>query len=264
MGRSDFSYSPGLAFQIPISRKYFQYQKNSETSIRSATVFRSRHTLYSTSGIPRLPRSHLFSRRRPRCVAAWLTGHADASVLCAARLTSQIVLQLRGNFIDVVKAARAAQVPCIYLHSLAASPSEVAILRSSNLVPIFVPSVPAASKFNKMPLLMAAAVSTPVLTEKRGDSVTRFFRGQTEDDAPLLQEKQTDERPWSDQFMSWLTHVYLPQGFPHTTTPDYISFTKYRTLQNLASAVMQVIRSVNRISLLRVHAFFCQTVSMAL
>ncbi|CDF40533.1 unnamed protein product [Chondrus crispus] len=57
----------------------------------------------------------------------------------------------------------------------------------------------------------------------------------------LEKQEEPDTRSLSERIVAWLTHVYLPQGYPHTTTPDYISFTKYRTLQNLASAIMSVI-----------------------
>lgn len=85
---------------------------------------------------------------------------------------------------------------------------------------------------------VAPVAATPLLTETRDDVVVRFTRA---DGDRLQEERVLDSRtPWN-RLIAWLMRVYLPQGFPHTTTPDYISFTKYRTLQNLASAIMSVI-----------------------
>lgn len=105
------------------------------------------------------------------------------------------------------------------------------------------PSVPAKSKSNQTPLLMAAAVSSLQLTEEIRDLTKRIFRGQTENDAHLPQEKQTNERPRPDQSRSWLCHIYLCQEFPHTTTSGNVCFARYPRHQNLACLVAQVIRT---------------------
>lgn len=92
----------------------------------------------------------------------------------------------------------------------------------------------------RAPVLATAVAAGPILVETRGDEVRRYaLNGGTGD--VLQQEEEPDPRSIWERVVAWLTHVYLPQGFPHTTTPDYISFTKYRTLQNLASAIMSVI-----------------------
>lgn len=39
----------------------------------------------------------------------------------------------------------------------------------------------------------------------------------------------------------FVTQVYLPDGFPESVTNDYLQFTQWRVLQNIASSVMAVI-----------------------
>lgn len=60
--------------------------------------------------------------------------------------------------------------------------------------------------------------------------------------APRLHPERTiDRRPTIERITACIRHVYLLQGFQHTTTSDYMELSKYRTLQNLSSAVMQFI-----------------------
>ncbi|CAN8067737.1 unnamed protein product [Agarophyton chilense] len=90
----------------------------------------------------------------------------------------------------------------------------------------------------------AMGSASPLLFEKNGGAVTTFYDVDEKEQkgaGRLVPQKEVDNRPFSDKVISWLTKIYLPSGFPHTTTPDYISFPKYRTLQNLASAIMSVI-----------------------
>lgn len=106
---------------------------------------------------------------------------------------------------------------------------------SSNATSHFAP-------FAFTPPALAAAVTSPLLLERKDNTVVQFFQPEGDKDGTLVSETESDERPILERLIAWLTRVYLPQGFPNTTTPDYISFTKFRTLQNLASAIMQVIR----------------------
>lgn len=231
---------------------------------------------FSTHCPPRPPstpigRTH---RRRP-CIAAWLTGHADDTVISTAIAHSSngAILTLKGPFFCVIQRAIAARVQELVLHTSAASTVVLNSLHASLLSPIIVGTVKAVpiltssaslssrSDLTVSPALSAVALgSGPLVIERKGDVERKFFaqsesvvdsetgdnrhQSHSKDNILLHPQKTVDDRSWSQRFVAWLTRVYLPTGFPHTTTPDYISFTKFRTLQNLASAVMQVIRFV--------------------
>lgn len=214
-------------------------------------------------------------RRRPT-IAAWLTGHADDTVISTAIAHSGngAILPLKGPFLRVIQRAIAAHVQKLVLHTNAASTVVLNLLHASLLSPIIVGTVKAVPiprssvsslssrpDLTATPALSAVALgSGPLVIEREGNVERKFYaqsgsvidsktednrhQSHSTDDVPLYPQKTVDDRSWSQRFVAWLTRVYLPTGFPHTTTPDYISFTKFRTLQNLASAVMQVIRFV--------------------
>lgn len=168
----------------------------------------------------------------------WLTNLNDHVVLAAASTSFRpIVRSYAPQIIDVAHAACAAGADIIYLHARRATPPIIAELSTFHLTCVPVGAVA------PLPLvdIACAAAMAPVLLERRGESITRFYGRNGSENACFEKEQEVDERIAWDRIIAWLTRVYLPTGFPHTTTPDYMSFTKYRTLQNLASAIMSVI-----------------------
>ena len=62
----------------------------------------------------------------------------------------------------------------------------------------------------------------------------------TDPDAHYHIDMPRDDRPWLQRLQDWLAHIYLPHGFPHTVTRDYLQFTWWRLIQNTAASVMGV------------------------
>lgn len=232
------------AFQLPA------IPKSQSFSTQSRAVPLSTHRPWNWSLPSKLlqpPRSKpptSSGGRKRQSVAAWLTGHADVIVLSTATVASPAPLRLYGSLTQVLASIRALRISVLYVHMRAVSPVDLTVLRSCQVVPVLVgASGPVAVPAPCVALAMASVA--PLLTERKGDAVTHFFDHGIESDAPLRPEVgRLDNTPLTDRITAWITRVYLPQGYPNTTTPDYISFTKFRTLQNLASAVMQVIRLV--------------------
>ncbi|KAF6002135.1 hypothetical protein F1559_001143 [Cyanidiococcus yangmingshanensis] len=95
----------------------------------------------------------------------------------------------------------------------------------------------------------AAALTFPltaglVLLETGGMGQVRTFRvpDVTDDERqhPFVINVPRDERPILERLRNWLVHVYLPHGYPHTVTQDYLAFTWWRLLQNTAASIMGV------------------------
>ncbi|KAK4532309.1 hypothetical protein CCYA_CCYA11G3166 [Cyanidiococcus yangmingshanensis] len=95
----------------------------------------------------------------------------------------------------------------------------------------------------------AAALTFPltaglVLLETGGMGQVRAFRvpDVTDDERqhPFVINVPRDERPILERLRNWLVHVYLPHGYPHTVTQDYLAFTWWRLLQNTAASIMGV------------------------
>jgi hypothetical protein len=61
-----------------------------------------------------------------------------------------------------------------------------------------------------------------------------------EDQRTFVIQVPKDERPMLERIRNWLVHVYLPHGYPHTVTQDYLAFTWWRLLQNTAASIMGV------------------------
>lgn len=214
------------------------------------------------------------SRRHPPRIAAWLSGHADATILAAATAQGggSMPLTLTGSFEDVLSRTIASQADTLVLHAHVASLNTLTSIRAAQITPVVVSTTGKvsvrnhnyrntqfqSSEFCRSDFLVAAAAAVaPLVIERKGDVERSFFNvtdgssgkrnstSSTDETALLRQQEIVDDRSPSQRLIAWLTRVYLPNGYPHTTTPDYISFTKYRTLQNLASAIMQVIRLVH-------------------
>lgn len=211
--------------------------------------------------VPSPPRPPSFSNnnfRRRTAVVAWLIGHYDHVVLSTAASTSSTacIIPLRGvpTACEAIRQARFRNATHFYYHINAVSPSDFNILlkRKQNIILVPVTSAISVPHVRSTPVFSVAGVTmtAPLLVERKGDTVVQFF--ETDDNQKkknksntnqllLRRETQSDDRPWMIRLSSWLTRVYLPQGYPLTTTPDYISFTKYRTIQNFASSIMKVI-----------------------
>lgn len=57
----------------------------------------------------------------------------------------------------------------------------------------------------------------------------------------LSRRMERDERGVVEKVVSFVKRIYLPAGYPHTVSEDYLSYTLYRITQNLASAIMTVL-----------------------
>lgn len=225
------------AFQLPLtsSRRFSHF--SSKTPLSShVSPFSSHFAGFSQRPPPRSPSSPSSSP-----VVAWLTTsqHHNSLILSTAYLSFRPVVPIANSCArTVARAAVSSHATTVYLHPHYATAQDISILRAHSLFVVCVISRPTS---DVVPPLLVASVAAPLLLEKKGDTLTKFFRDPNNDNL-LLEQNGVDDRPVLERFIAWLTRVYLPTGFPHTTTPDYISFTKYRTIQNLASAIMQVIR----------------------
>ena len=188
-------------------------------------------------------------------VIAWLKGNRseDQSVLNAAKFASQgkcFSIQTQ-DIHSVISFAFSSKSSKVFLHLNSTTSQDICTLKSFGIIPV---PIGCRSKNKthfiqgKVHVLAAMALAVPTLIETKGESVTRFFEDHNDPESPLIEETVDDTRSLQEKLIAWLIRVYLPRGYPHTTTPDYISFTKYRTLQNLASAIMSVIRYVSSLN----------------
>lgn len=238
------------AFQLPLIAKSPDTTHTSPFPLTTSKPLSLRLRFARAQPPPSRPPNGRSGRRRPT-VGVWLTGHDDVSVLSAAALASTHPIRVTGSFTDVLTCVRHLRLSVLYLHVRSVTLLQIQRLRLSQVVPVLIGQASSpASPSTSVPVLapapdfaLLATALAPVIVERKGESVVRFFdRGSDENSVFSSEKRKLDQTPWISQIGAWLTRVYLPQGFPNTTTPDYISFTKFRTLQNLASAVMQVIR----------------------
>lgn len=227
--------SSALAFQSSLPFRPVQSQSRAYVSTSHLKL----------ASVPRPPRVNR-PRKSSRPVVAWLSNNPiqNAKVLAAAQLSARLVLRVyHPSLQKVIQAAKASFADVVYLHASLTAPTNISMLQSNGIRPIIIGTK------ETLPVIGIAGVATaiaaaPLLLERKGDAVTRFYDNDDQSGGMLIQNGVKDERGLVDRVVAWLVRVYLPTGFPHTTTPDYMSFTKYRTLQNLASAIMQVIRCV--------------------
>mmetsp|Transcript_11565 Transcript_11565/g.35355 ORF Transcript_11565/g.35355 Transcript_11565/m.35355 type:complete len:571 (-) Transcript_11565:1239-2951(-) len=86
--------------------------------------------------------------------------------------------------------------------------------------------------------MLATAALMPVISEKREGGLFVDYMEEDEDVTAVVRE---DARPADEKFIDFIYRVYLPDGFPSSVTNDYLKFTQWRILQNIASSVMAVI-----------------------
>lgn len=181
-------------------------------------------------GTPSSPRSRRVSRLR---VGAWLIGvrSHDARVMAAAAAAGTVHC-MQGSAPEVLRESVAANVRVIYCthaqlaHTQFFAEAGISLFSVDALLPVAVAA-------------LAIPISTPLVTEQTNGTVCNFFLG--EDGDHFQMEGVVDERSYFQRIWEWVKRVYLPVGYPDTVTKDYLAFTKYRTLQNLASAIMTVI-----------------------
>lgn len=92
---------------------------------------------------------------------------------------------------------------------------------------------------------LVPAAPNLVLEEIQARGQVRIFREPdcSENDAaeqPFIMSADSSERSLVERLRNWLIQVYLPHGYPHTVTQDYLAFTLWRLLQNTAASVMGV------------------------
>lgn len=237
----------GYAFQISAG---LQIHNQNRITNSIDPIYRSNLSILSSK-----PPNSFIKRPTARSespIIAWLKGKRseDQIVINAAKFASQgkcfpIHTQ---DVHSVISFAYSSKSNKVFLHLNSTTAQDICTLRSFGLIPV---PIGCRSKNKshfiqqKTHMLVGMAIATPTLIETKGESVTRFFEDHNDPESPLIEETVDDTRSSQEKLIAWLIRVYLPQGFPHTTTPDYISFTKYRTLQNLASAIMSVIRYVS-------------------
>lgn len=199
-------------------------------------------SLRHSFGKPPTPRHPTRIRRRQsKPHIAWLTGNSqsDFATLRSAHSASPNIHRVTGPYSNVISYAKSIGARVIHA-SRAHAAAYLTQFLSAGLSLCFSDSAAPIFTTSASPLLYAGALTAaiPVLQESCDDAITSFF---AREDGKLQREVVHDDRSILQRFTAWMVRVYLPQGFPLTTTPDYISFTKYRTIQNLASAIMQVI-----------------------
>eukprot|EP00871_Galdieria_phlegrea_P002477 jgi/Galph1/322/GphlegSOOS_G5121.1 len=59
-------------------------------------------------------------------------------------------------------------------------------------------------------------------------------------DGVIAEGTYTNDKPIFDRFIDWLTRLYLPDGYPNSVTRDYLGYSFWRAVQNLAASVMGV------------------------
>lgn len=170
-----------------------------------------------------------------RAVGAWVSGVAtrDAAVIGAAGASGARVVVLMGKAGVVADGARAAGVETVYCDG-GVWAAAVGVFEKRGLVLVAVGSGVLAR--GNVGVLAAA----PLLMELRNDKVSKFY--ENGDGKALLDcEEDTDTRSPLEQIVGFLERVYLPVDYGNSVTKDYLSFTKYRTIQNLFSAIMAVV-----------------------
>jgi hypothetical protein len=200
---------------------------------------------------PKLPgnRGPLSWRRPKTGTVAWIrptaTAAARSRVVAAATLARALPLtaSCAAAVADTATAACARDVIVDSGISLEdASTLESAgliVLRVSNAESIH-PRRTNCSPLSPAVAMMAGAALSPLVVEVENGTRAEFAELNGTDGA-LSRRVERDERPFLEQLTSWLTRVYLPVGYPHTVTQDYLSYTAYRVAQNLASAIMTVL-----------------------
>jgi len=92
----------------------------------------------------------------------------------------------------------------------------------------------------------AAVPAIPVISEISREGVRIRYYGESigangAASSRLVPGKKEDTRDAKAVGLDWIKGVYLPAGYPLSVTEDYLAFTKWRTLQNLASSIMAVL-----------------------
>ncbi len=174
-------------------------------------------------------------RARRSKVGAWLTGDAsDARVLLHASIRGTVV-KLFGSEQSVINAALASRISVVYSIHVGCQSRFAA--RGIEYI-----GISNASRIHSANFLALGAVgfssSVPILKEMSNGSVSQYF---DEGNSSLKKERIIEKRSFVDQLWEWIKRVYLPCGYPSSVTQDYLRFTQYRALQNLASAIMTVI-----------------------
>lgn len=86
----------------------------------------------------------------------------------------------------------------------------------------------------------AVSIDRPVVVEVENGLKVDFLerhKGQK----GLERRREKDERGQVERILAFLRRVYLPAGYPHSVSSDYLNYTAYRMTQNLASAIMTVL-----------------------
>jgi hypothetical protein len=196
---------------------------------------------------PRVPRNRDGARwRRPRSdAAAWIRPAAPASarscVLAAAALARAFPITVN-LAVDVIARAAATGTRTVLIDS-GVSSEDSCTLEAAGLVPVRVSSSgnsPIQTLDCTPSVAAVGAALAPLLVEVENGTRAEFSE-QSDASGFLTKKIERDERSLRDRFVAWLTRVYLPVGYPHTVTQDYLSYTIYRVMQNLASAIMTVL-----------------------
>lgn len=86
----------------------------------------------------------------------------------------------------------------------------------------------------------AVAVDRPVVVEVENGLKIDFLERQ-KGQKGLERRRKKDERGQFEKILAFLRRVYLPAGYPHSVSSDYLNYSAYRVTQNLASAIMTVL-----------------------
>ncbi|GAB0493399.1 hypothetical protein MMPV_004681 [Pyropia vietnamensis] len=87
--------------------------------------------------------------------------------------------------------------------------------------------------------LSAGNVGPPVMWEVAENGSRKDYRFDA--DGQLMAGTIVDTRSAREKLTDLLTKLFLPDGYPSTVTSEYLNFSKWRGVQNLASAVMAVV-----------------------
>lgn len=87
--------------------------------------------------------------------------------------------------------------------------------------------------------LVADSVGSPAMWEVAENGSRKDYRFDA--DGQLMAGTIVDTRSPREKLNDLLTKLFLPDGYPATVTSEYLNFSKWRGVQNLASAVMAVV-----------------------
>lgn len=87
--------------------------------------------------------------------------------------------------------------------------------------------------------LSADSAGPPAMWEVAENGSRKDYRFDA--DGQLMAGTIVDTRSPREKMNDLLTKLFLPDGYPATVTSEYLSFSKWRGVQNLASAVMAVV-----------------------